>query len=67
MYKKYSYEIKLYFMEDYYDGTLSYTVMANRYRICTKRLIEKWINIDKIYEKNSLKLKEEKSKIAHFT
>ncbi len=62
----YGYEFKLHVAEDYYDGTLSYTVMANRYRICTKRLIEKWIIIDKIYGKNSLKLKEEQTNDRSF-
>ena len=56
MSKKYSNEFILRVVEDYFEGTLRNIALANKNRISTRSLVERWGNNYKIYEQNSLKL-----------
>ena len=59
---KYSYEIKFKIVQEYLNGTLGYTLLAKKYSISDRSLIQKWVNQYKINGKDELQSKGTKKK-----
>ncbi len=62
MSKKYSNELKLKIVQEYLGGTLGFTLLAQKYNISSRSLIQKWVGQYKIYGKKGLKRKKTKKK-----
>lgn len=64
MSKKYSFELKMRVVEEYFEGKLGYKALAEKYSISTKSLVIRWVNNYKIYGKNSLRPRQGKRKYS---
>ena len=43
MSKKYSFELKMRVVEEYFEGKLGYKALAEKYSISTKSLVIRWV------------------------
>lgn len=62
MSKKYSYELKVKIVQEYLEGTLGFTLLAQKYNVSDRSLIQKWVGQYKKYGKKGLKRKKTKKK-----
>ena len=59
---KYSHQFKVKIVEEYLNGTLGYRLLAEKYSIPSKSIIEKWVNQYQINGKKGLQTPKTKNK-----
>ena len=62
MSKKYSYAFKLKVVQEYLEGSLGALLLAQKYNVSSKTLIQKWVNQYKKNGKEALQIKSTKKK-----